>query len=80
MMDNFKTDKATNLKEYSLFFSFPTSVKNVEAKKSYTLISYVSEFSGWLGLLLGIGAPNLLRIFDNFSDKKIRYKKPSSFF
>ena len=35
MMDNFKTDKATNLKEYSLFFSFPTLVENVEAKKSY---------------------------------------------
>ena len=75
MMDNFKNDFHRSFKEYCLFLSLPTLVEVIETKESYNWISFVAEFSGWLGLFLGISVPHLLRLFDIFSDIKMRLIK-----
>jgi hypothetical protein len=69
MLDNIKKylDSQEIDGEYSLFFLFPTSVEVIQAEESFNWVSYVAEFSGWLGLFLGLSVPHIVSILDNLT-------------
>ena len=59
------------------FIRIPSSVIFSEMNESYTLISFVAEFGGWVGLFLGVSVLGGFEIVDShiWSSMKFRYKK-----
>jgi hypothetical protein len=53
-------------------------VEVIEAKESFNWVSYVAEFSCWLGLFLGISVPHILSFLDKLTIK-IRFPKSIPF-
>ena len=45
--------------DFNLFISFPSLVETIKAEDFYGCISYIAEFSGWLGLCLGLSVPGV---------------------
>ena len=67
-----------NRDSYSLFISFPSLVEAIESKEFYNWVSYVAEFSGWLGIFLGIGLPHIPIICDTIGAIRRKYLKQSN--
>ena len=59
------------------FIRIPSSVIFSEMNKSYTLISFVAEFGGWVGLFLGVSILGGFEFVDSqiWSSMNFRYKK-----
>ena len=59
------------------FIRIPSSVIFSEMNRSYTLISFVAEFGGWVGLFLGVSILGGFEFVDSqiWSSMNFRYKK-----
>ena len=71
---------SNNLFTPGYFFKIPSSVMYSEMKESYTWISFIAEFGGWVGLFLGFSIRGSFEIVENkiFSSNAIRFKKAVS--
>ncbi len=71
---------SNNLFTPGYFIKIPSSVMYSEMKESYTWISFIAEFGGWVGLFLGFSILGTFEIVENkiFSSNAIRFKKAVS--
>ena len=71
---------SNNLFTPGYFLKIPSSVMYSEMNESYTWISFIAEFGGWVGLFLGLSILGGFEFVESqiFSSNAIRFKKAVS--